>query len=458
MHQPLAVDSRQQRPSDGYGDDFALPRDLEAERQLLGCMLHDHDCIDDVAALVGADDFAFDANQRVFKAMLAVRERSESAIPTTVWHELMRRGDSADVKADYLNDLWECVATSGVAVQLAKIVRNNGTVKRCRLVAQTIFEATKQPGANGAQILDLAEREFFGIGERQATDLVVLREVLPKVTDEIEARAHQTGQRGPLTGLLDVDEILCGLAPGELVIIGARPSVGKTALACSVVLTVAKAGVPCIVFSLEQSSKEIAERFLVMEAGADSHACRRGSISTNDFRVMTDAMDRLWHAGIFIDEGCNRSMTQIAASVRRAVRKHRVGLVVIDYLQLIEPESGKTNREQQIAAITRRAKLLAREARLPVLLLAQLNRESESGHGRRRPRLSDLRESGSQEQDADVVILLWKREEPEAGKPRLPVEEIECIFAKNRNGRTGACTLAFRRHCMRFENWTPDCG
>ena len=429
--------------------EFEMPRNVAAERNLLACLFHDQGAVDVAAQQVRAEDFSIDANRRIWLAALAVKEKGVALTPAALWQEILQRKEADDVKADYIADLYGEWSTGDMTGTFAREVVEASLHRRCLFAGQEIIRAAQRPDLAASEIVALAERELYAIADRKSSDLVMLRDVLPGVVREIQHRCQKLGKmRGVRTGLAEIDDVVCGFAPGALVIIGARTSIGKTAAAVTIALNAARDLVPTAIFSLEQSQAEIGERHLLQETEGDSHHYRQGNLGTPDFEAISDALDRLHNVGVFVDDTCV-SMTQIAAACRRGIRRHRLGLVIVDYAQLIQPENLRVNREQQVAAITRQSKLLARELNVPVVLLAQLKR-GEDAKGIRKPQLTDLRESGSQEQDADVVLLLWRNESD--SELKNAVGKIECHIAKNRNGRTGSVTLAFRRACMKFEN------
>jgi replicative DNA helicase len=256
---------------------------------------------------------------------------------------------------------------------------------------------------------------------------------------------------GVPTGYTDLDKILAGMQKSELIIVAARPSVGKTSFALNVVRNVLKEGMPVLFVSLEQARIELAERLLCCQALVDSHKLRKGYLNEEEFGKLMDASGTLCETKLFIDDTPGQSMLRIAANARRLKLRHDLRLVVIDYLQLIDPDNKRDSRQEQVASISRRLKFLARELHIPVMALAQVNRSSEDRQDHK-PRLSDLRESGALEQDADTVLLLHR---PELREPGQHEGIVEVIVGKQRNGPTGEVTLYYRKEFMRFENHMP---
>ncbi len=437
-----------------FATDRLPPYSRDAERSVLGSMLRDNQVIADIQMLVSDVDFYMDAHQKLFRGIVALQAQQKPADLVTLGEWVKGQGIVEEIGGYiYIGELWDAAPTAANSEHYAAIVRDASISRRLIHAAAEILADGYDPTGPAEEMLEAAERKIFELRQRPTGKRsVTIRDAVKIASDEIEQRAMTGRKRGVATGLADVDEILCGLAPGELVIVGARPSVGKTSLAAVLALNASRAGTPVLFVSLEQRYIELGERFLVMESGVDGHLCRNGKLTEVDFIALSHARDRLWNLRGVIDDQPTQTMTRIAANVRRQLRRETVGMVLIDYLQLIEPEDKKVNREQQIASITRRAKLLARECNVPVVLLAQLNRGPEEGQGRR-PRLGDLRESGAQEQDADVVILLWR---PPSDNKDAACVTVEAIVAKNRNGRTGDCLIGFEKKCMRFVNFYPE--
>jgi replicative DNA helicase len=302
-------------------------------------------------------------------------------------------------------------------------------------------------------LLQTAERRVFSIVEEQGGNAsIAISDILMDAFNRIDERLRKTGDvTGITTGFRDLDEQTTGFQATELIILAARPSMGKTALVCNIAEAVArKSGKGVLLFSLEQSNLELAERFLAITAKINGHDLRAGNLSEDQHMQLVKASDDLARLPLFIDDKPGRTMTQVAALARRLHRRSALGIIIIDYLQLIEPEDKNAPREQ-IAGISRRLKFLAKELRVPVVALAQLNRGVELREDKR-PRLADLRESGAIEQDADMVMFLHR---PDAYDPEDRPGEAEIIVAKHRSGPTGIIRLTWRKEFMRFENYSP---
>lgn len=420
----------------------------DAERALLGALMRSAGAICEVVPVLGADDFATDAHQRVYRSIVG---RWDSGKPTDllgVADELHARGEIADIGGyGYLAELFENAGTGARAAAYAQQIRDKSLLRGLRRIGVELQRDADSPTASAFDILADASRRLdeASAASINADDSTFgLDEIVPSAIDRINARTVSGARaRGVQTGFADLDSILSGLQPAELSIFAARPSVGKTSLGMSVGLHAVRSGVPTLFVSLEQSRAEIGERLLCMESRIDSHHARDGKISADDAAALCRAGDLLSDSRFVIDDRAGQSMLRIAANARRLKRQKGVGLVVVDYLQLIDPEDRRANRTEQVGSISRRLKLLAKDLDIPVLAMAQLNRDSEN---RSEPRLSDLRESGSIEQDADVVLLLHRME------CCGPYDRILAIVGKNRNGRCGRAELTFVRHCTRFEN------
>jgi replicative DNA helicase len=306
------------------------------------------------------------------------------------------------------------------------------------------------------ELLDNAERKILDIAQMGITGQTIrLQDALKEAYDRIDSRTQRDHMSisGLATGYIDLDNLTAGLQNSELVIVAARPSVGKTSLALNIIRHIAvEENQPIFFVSLEQSRIELAERLLCCQARVDSHRLRKGHLDHEEMQKLISAGEILRHAKLFLDDSPGQSMLRIAANARRLRLRHQIKLVVIDYLQLIDPDNRKDSRQEQVANISRRLKFLARELEIPVVALAQVNRSSEDRQDHR-PRLADLRESGAIEQDADTVMLLHR---PELHEPGQHEGIVEVIVAKQRNGPTGEITLTYIKQFMRFENFAVE--
>lgn len=419
-----------------------------AERCVLGSMLRDNECIADVLNVVRKDYFTAADNQDIFAVIVNLWDAAKPADLVTVAESLQRTDLWHRHHGPYLMELWDSSPTAANALHYARIVRERAVLRSLASAGARISHIADKPSGDAESTLEEAEKLIFAIGELGVEGQThELRELVFGALNQFDAAASGRGTTGLPTGFRDLDELTTGLHPGELVILGARPSVGKTAMGLAVANNARKHGAVVFFASLEQSRQELAMRLLCMEARVNSHRVRSGRVSVDDEVRLSDAVPGLREGSMHIDDAARQGMLRIAANARRIKRKHGLGLLVVDYVQLIEPESRRDPRYEQVGQCTRKLKALAKELSVPVLALAQLNRASEE-RPNARPRLSDLRESGNVEQDADTVLLLHRNEEQSPGV-------IEVIVGKQRNGPTGEVTLAFRKESMRFEDYQP---
>ncbi len=436
------------------------PQSREAERSVLGSMLRLNDVIGEVIQIVRAENFYSDAHQKVYEAIITLYDRGNPVDLITLAEELRKRGHIEDIGGyGYLGELYEAAPTAANAEYHAHIVRERALVRNLIQASTEILRDAYDQVQPADEMLASAERAILDIAQRGMTgQTYTLEDALSEAYARIDER-HQGEQlsiSGLSTGYADLDEITAGLQKSELIIVAARPSVGKTAFALNLVRNITVEGGHSVFFvSLEQSRIELAERLLCAQARVDSHRLRKVTLSSEDMEKLIEAGGVLKNAKLIIDDTPGQGMLRIAANARRLARRSKkskqseLGLVVIDYLQLIEPDNRRDPRQEQVAQISRRLKFLARELEIPVVALAQVNRASEDRQDHR-PRLADLRESGSIEQDADTVMLLHR---PDRYEPGQHEGMIEVIIGKQRNGPTGEVTLAYLKQYMRFENY-----
>lgn len=437
------------------------PQNLEAEQGVLGSVLLLNEAMDDIVEILKPEHFYSDAHQRLFKAILQLRERGVRGIDVVVLaEELMKNQELDDVGGtEYLEQILEAVPHAAHAKYYAEIVRDKATQRALTYACNEILADCYEGGKETADVLTSAEQRIFSILEQQAdVDKIALHDILQDAFDRINARMEKEGEiSGLSTGFTDLNKLLNGFHSTEMIILAARPSMGKTALVCNIAEGAAKTGAPVVIFSLEQSKLEVAERLLCIRSRVNGHRLRAGELDEVERDRLMMASQDLSQLPIFIDDVPGRTMAQLGAICRRIKRRSGLGLIIVDYLQLVEPEDKSAPREQQIALISRRMKFLAKEVEAPVIALAQLNRGVELREDKR-PRLADLRESGSIEQDADVVMFLHR---PAAYDPEDRPGEADLIIAKNRSGPTGGVTLAWISESMRFGDLArnvPDAG
>jgi replicative DNA helicase len=430
------------------------PQSRDAERSVLGSMLRDNGVIGDVIQLVRDESFYLDAHQRIYQAIRTIYDRGHPVDLVMLAEYLKEQKQIEDIGGyAYLAELWDAAPTAANAEYYAHIVRDKSVVRNLIHASTEILRDSYDQAMPADDLLEGAERKILDIAQRGMTgQTYTLEQALKEAYDRIDNR-HQHDQMsisGLPTGFHDLDNITAGLQNSELVIIAARPSVGKTAFALNLIRhVVVEEGHPAFFVSLEQSRIELAERLLCCQARVDSHKLRKGHLGSEDMQKLIEAGGVLGKAKLLIDDTPGQGLLRIAANARRLKLRHHIKLVVIDYLQLIEPDNRRDSRQEQVAQMSRRLKFLARELQIPVVSLAQVNRSSEDRQDHR-PRLSDLRESGAIEQDADTVLLLHR---PELYEPGQHEGILEIMIAKQRNGPTGEVTLAFLKQFMRFEDF-----
>lgn len=431
------------------------PQNLDAERGVLGSLLMLNEAIDEIGDTLRAEHFYNDAHQQIYSAIHDLYERGVRGIDAvTLVEELGVRNQLDDVGGvPYISQIIEAVPHAAHARYYSDIVQSKyvqrSLIYACTDILQEAYEATDDTDS----LLNSAEQRVFRILEQQEGSIKIeMKDVLMDAFTRIDERlANDRDITGISTGFTDLDHTTTGFQPAELIILAARPSMGKTALVCNIAEGVARnenKGV--LLFSLEQSRLELAERFLCITAKINGHDLRAGNLSPEQRDRMMAASSELSTLPMYLDDVPGRTVPQMSALARRIHRKSPLGLIIIDYLQLIEPEDKGVPREQQIAQITRRLKFLCKELDVPMIALAQLNRGVELREDKR-PKLADLRESGAIEQDADLVMFLHR---PDAYDPEDRPGEAEVVIAKHRSGPTGIVRLTWRKEFMRFENYT----
>lgn len=435
------------------------PQNLDAERGVLGSVLLMNEAIDEVGESLRAEHFYHDSHHKIYAAVHDLYENNIRGIdPVTLAEELEKRGELEEIGgAAYIIEILDSVPHAAHVRYYAGIVREKWMQRTLISTCTEILSDCYEPEGGVDELLQASERKIFSIVEQQEdTANMAIGEILMEAFTRIDERINKDGSvSGVTTGFTDLDHQTTGLQPAELLILAARPSMGKTAFVCNIAEAIARVDQKGVMlFSLEQSNLELAERFLCITARVNGHDLRTGNLSNEQRDLLAAASDELHNLPLFIDDKPARTMSQISAISRRQHRKEPLGVIIIDYLQLIEPEDKRVPREQQIASISRRLKFLAKELNVPVIALSQLNRGVELREDKR-PRLADLRESGSIEQDADKVMFLHR---PDAYDPNDRPGEAEIVIAKHRNGPTGIVKLTWRGEFMRFEDYSavPD--
>ncbi len=427
------------------------PHDIAAEQCVLGGMMLSKDAISDVLEVIKPADHYRPAHQIVHETILDLYGRGEPADAVTVAAELTKRGEIAKIGgAPYLHTLIASVPTAANAGYYARIVRERAILRRLVEVGTRIAQLGYAGDGDADELVDRAQAEVYGVTERRVSDdYRPLSEIMPETLLEIEAIGSRNGtMTGVPTGFADLDALTNGLHPGQMIVIAARPALGKSTLALDLARAASiRHGLTSVIFSLEMSRSEITMRLLSAEARIPLHSMRTGQMSDDDWTRLARRMSEIAHAPMFIDDSPNMSMMEIRAKCRRLKQQHDLRLVIVDYLQLMSSPRKVENRQQEVSELSRSLKLLAKELDVPVVAVAQLNRGPEQRTDKR-PLLSDLRESGAIEQDSDVVILLHREDAYEPESPRAG--EADFIVAKHRNGPTTTVTVAFQGHYSRF--------
>ncbi|MDA8198114.1 MAG: replicative DNA helicase [Thermaerobacter sp.] len=432
------------------------PQHLEAELAVLGALLIDPATADDVAPLLDAQDFYRDAHREVFLAILELLSSSGRQVDViTVSDQLRRRGTLDQVGGlPFLMELAEIVPTSAHAVHYARIVREKSVLRRIIETGGHMVGLAFQAEDNADEILDQAQHALFELAQQGRREPQRLQSILVRTLERVEQMAGKKGLAGIATGFHDFDRITSGMQASDLWVVAARPSMGKTNFCLNIARHVAvHEHVPVVIFSLEMSQEQLALRLISAEADLDGQRLRTGDLTDEMWSHLTHALGRLGDAPIYIDDTPALSPLELAAKARSLHRKHNLGLVIIDYLQLMSARGRSENRQQEISEISRGLKALARELEVPVLTLSQLSRAVESRNDKH-PMLSDLRESGAIEQDADLVAFIYR--DDYYVKDSATPGQAEVIVAKQRNGPTGTVTLAFRKDTGKFLSVLPE--
>jgi replicative DNA helicase len=432
-----------------------LPHNLEAERSVLGAILVHNDAFNLAAQVIDSRDFYRDAHRRIFDCMVALSERHDAIDFVTLKEELARAGELDEVGGPaYVAALADGVPRATNVEYYARIVKEKSTLRNLIYAATKIVANAYEADQESDLILDEAESAIFAVADdRLKAGFVAMRDLVkdsfPKIEKLFEQKRLITGVP---TGFVDVDEMTRGLQAGDLVIVAARPSMGKTSLVLNIAQYVAALGDQVVgFFSLEMSKESLFLRLLTSEAQIDGHRLMSGAIGGNDYHRISHALEKLNSMKLFIDDTANIGVLEMRAKSRRLQSEHGLSLLVVDYIQLMNGRGRFENRTLELASISRSLKGLAKELNVPIIVLSQLSRapESRSDH---RPQLSDLRESGALEQDADVVVLIY-RDDVYNRDPNSPdAGTAELILAKQRNGPTGVVKLAFLREQTRFAN------
>ena len=442
-----------------------VPWSPEAEQAVLGAMLLDQDAA--LKAVQVLDDASFyrESHRRIFRAMAQVLDRSDALDPLVLRDELERRGDlEAAGGMEYLAELLDTVPTAANVEFHARIVREKALLRRLIEVGTQLVQSGYEGRQDVGTLLDEAEQKVFEVSNARGTQEVVrIKELMWQAMERIEARDRgDESVRGVPSGFADLDSKTNGFQRSDLIIVAARPSMGKTSFCLNVAANAAlEAKVPVAIFSLEMSKDQLVERLLSAEAFVDLHRLRSGGLRSEDYPKLSRAAGLLGTAPIWIDDSPALTLLELRSKARRLKAEHDIALIVVDYLQLIRGTGRAESRQEEISYISRSLKALARELQTPVIALSQLSRAPEQRGGDRRPVLSDLRDSGAIEQDADLVLFIYRPEMYASILEKEDTEEgmAELHVAKHRNGPTGTLKLAFLKQYTRFDSLTervPD--
>ena len=438
------------------------PHSIEAEQSVIGGLLLENEALDKVADILSPDDFYQHDHKTIYQHIAKLIERNRPADIVTVAESLESTAElSAMGGIAYLGALAQNTPTAANIRRYAEIVRERAVMRKLVAVGSDIAGSAYNPnGRDAQQLLDEAEAKIFQIaegGNRKSEGFQDIKELLPQVAERIDmlfSRDSASDVTGIPSGFADLDSMTSGLQPGDLIIVAGRPSMGKTAFSLNIAENVAlDTGLPVAVFSMEMASTQLAMRMIGSVGRLDQHRMRTGRLEDEDWEKLTTALGKLNEAPVFIDEGAGLSSFDVRARARRLHRQTgKLGLIVIDYLQLMSPPAGKQgeNRATEISEISRSLKALAKELDVPVIALSQLNRSVEQRPDKR-PVMSDLRESGAIEQDADLILFIYRDEVYNPDSPDKGTAEI--IIGKQRNGPIGRVRLTFIGANTRFENF-----
>jgi replicative DNA helicase len=434
-----------------------VPANIEAERAVLGALMIDPDAIIKVANFLRAKDFYRERHGWIYDAMASLNERREPLDFVTLTDELERREQLEEVGGPaYLTDLISSTPTAIYVDHYARIVERTAILRRLISAAGKIAELAYDESQDVDEVVDRAEQIIFGISEsRIHRDLTPIRAIISDVVERIDfLTRNKDTLMGVPTGFTMLDRLLGGLQKSDLLILAARPGMGKSSLALSIALNAARHNNARIaIFSLEMSNEQLVERLLSMETAINSHRLRMGDIHEDEWPILLEAANMLGTAPIFIDDTPGATVSDLRTKARRLYAEHGLDMIIIDYMQLMTGSSGgngrNENRQQEISYISRSLKSLARELNVPVIALSQLSRAVEA-RSDKKPLLSDLRESGSIEQDADVVLFIYREDYYEEDSEKQNIAEI--IIAKHRHGSTGNVSLYFRKELTQFRD------
>ncbi|MBI4699074.1 MAG: replicative DNA helicase [Nitrospirae bacterium] len=431
------------------------PQNIEAEQFVLGAVLLENEALASIIEMLSQEDFYRDSHRKIFLAMLDLYKKSEPIDLITLTEQLSRKAQLEEIGgASYLSHLVNLVPTAANIKYHSNIVREKSILRGLIKVATDIVSMSYDEGMEVTELLDRAETKVFDLSERSIRkSFVHIKEVL-KDTIELVDRLYNKKEMitGLPTGFTDLDMLTTGFQPGDLVVVGARPGMGKTAFCLNIATHVGiEAKVPVALFSLEMSKELIVLRMICAEAEVDSKSVRSGYHTKEDYRKLVNAAGRLAEAPIFIDDSFN-TVLEIRAKARRLKAEHGLGLIIVDYLQLMRGEGSFQAREQVISDISRSFKALAKDLSVPIIVISQLNRSCEQRGDNKRPIIADLRESGAIEQDADTILFLYRGDYYKEKDAEEGISELD--VAKQRNGPTSVIKLSFLDKFTKFKNYS----
>jgi replicative DNA helicase len=430
-----------------------LPHNTDAERTVLGAVLVDNAAFNSAAEVLTREDFHREAHRRIFEAMAALTERSQAIDLVTLKDELARTASLEAVGgASYLAGLVDGIPRIINVEQWSRIIKEKAVLRKLIHAGNRIVQSCFEAEDEAAIILDRAEKSIFDIAEHRIRQgFVSIREIVKESFRTIDQLSQSRDLvTGLATGFVDLDERTSGLQRGDLVIVAARPAMGKTSFCLNIAQNASiRSGETVGLFSLEMAKEQLVLRMLCADARVDAHRLRTGKLQEKDWARLAKAYADLSASRIFIDDSATLTPLEMRAKARRLKAENGLGLIIVDYLQLVSGAGRVENRQQEIASISRSLKGLAKELNVPVIALSQLSRAPEA-RTEKRPQLSDLRESGAIEQDADIVMFIYREEEYKATDENRGIAEI--IIGKQRNGPTGTLKLAFIKEFTRFEN------
>jgi replicative DNA helicase len=425
------------------------PHNIEAEQSVLGACLISPEAVARVADLIRPDDFYRPDHSRIFAAMLGLFERGKPvdlisiAEALTTQNELEEAGGTV-----YLASLANAVPTAASLIHHAEIVREKSVFRGLAAASSRAIEAAYDAVEPVAEVLDRAQADLFSLGHRSvAAGFATMGTAVPEALRELQARYEKGGDNSGIpTGFRDLDRIVLGLQPGDLIIVAGRPGLGKTALALNMAKSAALGGIPASFISLEMSRPQLMSRLLSMQSGVDSNNVRSGRLGAAEWAAVNRAAEKLISIPLYINDRAALTIMDIRAAARRECSEGRCGIMFVDYIQLVLGSGSADSREREVGEISRSLKALAKELNIPVVALSQLNRKLEDRPAKR-PQLADLRESGSIEQDADVILFVYRPQKyaPESTEPS------EIIVGKQRNGPTGTVKVVYVESCASFE-------